>query len=50
MGTPPPKNSTGGTDQPINLVIDGRPVTAPAGTSVMRAAEIAGIAIPKLCA
>ena len=38
---------------PTNLVtleIDGREVTVPAGTSVMRAAALADVAIPKLCA
>ncbi len=34
----------------VNLVIDGRPVQAPAGTSVMRAARDIGTQIPKLCA
>jgi formate dehydrogenase major subunit len=34
----------------VALVIDGREVVAPAGTSVMRAALEAGIEIPKLCA
>ncbi|QJR37245.1 formate dehydrogenase subunit alpha [Gemmatimonas groenlandica] len=34
----------------VYLTIDGIPVTAPAGTSVMRAARDAGIAIAKLCA
>src|SRR5579885_1557203 len=32
------------------LEIDGKPVTVPAGTSVMRAAVEAGLQIPKLCA
>ncbi|MGE0747478.1 MAG: formate dehydrogenase subunit alpha [Rhodospirillales bacterium] len=32
------------------LTIDGKPVTVPAGTSVMRAAALAGVAVPKLCA
>ncbi len=35
---------------PVSLTIDGRAVTAPAGTSILRAAAIAGVAIPKLCA
>ncbi|WP_119421719.1 formate dehydrogenase subunit alpha [Desertibaculum subflavum] len=35
---------------PVTLAIDGRDVTVPAGTSVMRAAAAAGRAIPKLCA
>jgi len=34
----------------VTLSIDGHGVTVPAGTSLMRAAAIAGIAIPKLCA
>ena len=34
----------------VALRIDGREVTVPAGTSVMRAAALAGIDIPKLCA
>ena len=35
---------------PVTLTIDGREVTVPAGTSVMRAASLAGIGVPKLCA
>ncbi|GAB3445633.1 formate dehydrogenase subunit alpha [Insolitispirillum peregrinum] len=35
---------------PVSLTIDGRQVTVPAGTSVMRAASEAGIDIPRLCA
>ena len=35
---------------PVTLEIDGRTVTVPAGTSVMRAAMEAGITVPKLCA
>ncbi len=34
----------------ITLTIDGRTVTVPAGTSVMRAAATQGTVIPKLCA
>ncbi|SMF99909.1 formate dehydrogenase subunit alpha [Burkholderia singularis] len=37
-------------DTRVTLEIDGRPVTVPAGTSVMRAAIEAGINVPKLCA
>ena len=33
-----------------HLEIDGRPVTVPAGTSIMRAAMELGIKVPKLCA
>jgi formate dehydrogenase major subunit len=36
--------------QTVNLEIDGFKVTAPVGTSVMRAAASIGIDIPKLCA
>jgi len=35
---------------PVSLTIDGHRVTVAAGTSVMRAAAEAGIAIPRLCA
>lgn len=45
FGTPEAKS-----DVLINLTIDGHQVTVPAGTSIMRAAMLAGIAIPKLCA
>ncbi|WP_296677757.1 formate dehydrogenase subunit alpha [Novosphingobium sp.] len=34
----------------VTLTIDGRPVTVPSGTSLMRAAAECGGAIPKLCA
>ncbi|MCE2909695.1 MAG: formate dehydrogenase subunit alpha, partial [Burkholderiaceae bacterium] len=34
----------------VTLQVDGRAVTVPAGTSVMRAAVDAGIRVPKLCA
>ncbi|MDF0606561.1 formate dehydrogenase subunit alpha [Neisseriaceae bacterium TC5R-5] len=36
--------------QRINLSIDGRCISVPAGTSVMRAAALLDTAIPKLCA
>ncbi|MBV1690269.1 formate dehydrogenase subunit alpha [Novosphingobium sp. G106] len=45
FGTP----ETGSTDT-VMLTIDGRAVTVPAGTSVMRAAALSGGSIPKLCA
>jgi hypothetical protein len=35
---------------PIHLEIDGRPVTVPAGTSIMRAAALTCCVVPKLCA
>jgi len=34
----------------VSLYIDGIPVSVPAGTSIMRAASLAGIQVPKLCA
>ncbi|MFA5121250.1 formate dehydrogenase subunit alpha [Zavarzinia sp.] len=37
-------------DKVVNLTIDGRNVTVPAGTSIMRAAMEMGTQIPKLCA
>ncbi len=47
-GTPARAAVPGST--PVTLSIDGRAVTVPAGTSVLRAALEAGIDIPKLCA
>jgi formate dehydrogenase major subunit len=44
-GTPQVKS-----DKMVVLEIDGRSVSVPDGTSVMRAASQAGISIPKLCA
>ena len=34
----------------VSLQIDGFEVTVPKGTSIMRAAQVAGITVPKLCA
>jgi formate dehydrogenase major subunit len=34
----------------VTLMIDGESVTVPEGTTVMHAAALAGIGIPKLCA
>ncbi len=34
----------------VTLTIDDREITVPEGTSVMRAAALAGISVPKLCA
>ncbi len=44
-GTPRRESS-----QAVTLEIDGRPVTVPAGTSLMRAAIECGSTVPKLCA
>ncbi|RDE19398.1 formate dehydrogenase subunit alpha [Motiliproteus coralliicola] len=38
------------SDTLVELAIDGIPVQVPEGTSVLRAAALAGITIPKLCA
>ena len=35
---------------PVSLTIDGRTIEVPEGTSIMRAAMLASIKIPKLCA
>ncbi|HEY1709532.1 MAG TPA: formate dehydrogenase subunit alpha [Rhizomicrobium sp.] len=34
----------------VRLTIDGQPIEVPEGTSIMRAAQLAGTSIPKLCA
>ena len=47
-GTPAVTAVTAGTM--VTLTIDGREVTVPRGTSVMRASVEAGISVPKLCA
>src|SRR5438309_9351296 len=39
-----------GSEKLVTLSIDGNEVTVPAGTSVMRAAALAGTKVPKLCA
>src|SRR3954453_682103 len=44
-GTPA---STG--EATVTLTIDGRTVTVPAGTSIMRAAQDLGTTVPRLCA
>ncbi|MCA2012753.1 formate dehydrogenase subunit alpha [Cereibacter sphaeroides] len=44
-GTPASKS-----EKQVTLTIDGFEVTVPEGTSIMRAAAMAGISIPKLCA
>jgi formate dehydrogenase major subunit len=45
LGTPPATSQT-----MVSIEIDGRPFSVPDGTSVMRAAALAGVSIPKLCA
>ncbi len=46
LGTPPVEPGA----KPITLTIDGEQVTVPEGTTVLRAAALNGINIPKLCA
>lgn len=46
LGTPAPR----GAVEQVSLEIDGRRVRVAAGTSVMRAAALLGISVPKLCA
>jgi formate dehydrogenase major subunit len=45
LGTPQRHNA-----KTVTLTIDGQEVTVPQGTSVMRAAALARVKIPKLCA
>ncbi len=37
-------------EKTVALLIDGKPIEVPEGTSIMRAAAIAGVSVPKLCA
>ncbi|MEX2642105.1 MAG: formate dehydrogenase subunit alpha [Acetobacterales bacterium] len=37
-------------DESVTLEVDGMVVTVPEGTSVMRAAALAGVSVPRLCA
>src|ERR1700693_6441281 len=46
-GTPAAPMSLGAA---VTLTIDGRAVTVPEGTSIMRASMEAGIKVPRLCA
>ena len=46
LGTPAPAEA----GEPVTVEVDGRSVTVPAGTSVMRAAALAEATVPKLCA
>jgi formate dehydrogenase major subunit len=46
LGTPEPRDAV----EQVSLEIDGRQVRVAAGTSVMRAAALLGIGVPKLCA
>ena len=44
-GTPASK-----AEKQVTLTVDGRTITVPEGTSIMRAAADLGIMVPKLCA
>ena len=46
LGTPAPDPGA----VAISLTIDGIPVSVPEGTSLLRAAALAGVGVPKLCA
>jgi hypothetical protein len=50
FGTPAPRHQTVPLAEPVTLTIDGHSVTVGKGTSVMRAAALAGIKVPRLCA
>ena len=45
LGTPARKG-----EATVQLTIDGQPIAVAAGTSIMRAAALAGVEVPKLCA
>ncbi len=49
-GTPAPNTDAIPVGELVTLSIDGQAVSVPKGTSVMRAAAMSGINIPKLCA
>jgi formate dehydrogenase major subunit len=50
LGTPPPAGGTGDGAATVDFHLDGQPVRVPAGTSILRAAALSGVDIPKLCA
>ena len=51
LGTPQPVSGAArGAAADVTVEIDGHSVTVPEGTSVMRAAALAGVKVPKLCA
>ena len=49
-GTPAFSRQADRSTELVSLTIDGRELAVPAGTSIMRAAALADISIPKLCA
>ncbi|MCB9382525.1 MAG: formate dehydrogenase subunit alpha [Acidimicrobiaceae bacterium] len=51
LGTPAPdRRERNPAPATVHLTIDGLPVAVAEGTSVMRAAALAGVSVPKLCA
>jgi len=51
LGTPPVAlDPDQAAAAPVTVTVDGIPVSVPAGTSVLRAAALAGIDIPRACA
>ena len=50
LGTPISSTESNASEKSVTLCIDGRNLSVPAGTSIMRAAAINDINIPKLCA
>lgn len=51
LGTPEPRRaSRHEAPKTVELTVDGVAIAVPEGTSVMRAAALAGVDIPKLCA
>ncbi|MFM7685319.1 MAG: molybdopterin-dependent oxidoreductase, partial [Actinomycetota bacterium] len=50
LGTPPADRGRAPAPDTVPVMIDGQQITVPEGTSVMRAAALAGVDIPKLCA
>jgi formate dehydrogenase major subunit len=51
LGTPAPKpSSRNGEQTAVEVTIDGVKISVAEGTSVMRAAALAGVDVPKLCA
>ena len=50
LGTPISSAESNASEKIVTLCIDGRTLSVPAGTSIMRAAAINDINIPKLCA
>jgi formate dehydrogenase major subunit len=50
LGTPAPDRGRQPAPASVDVTIDGRSIAVAEGTTVMRAAALAGVAVPKLCA